>query len=323
MTVYGIDSSDFDWARGSFDVAAMARDGIAFLTAKATESTGIKHVHYGEALNRARAAGIELLGAYHVVRSTDVRAQVRHFLGYLDEQTPWWARHPGFFLQVDLELWPYDHVSPATGKAFVAELRRWTDKLVVLYASRGQYGDSLDGIDVPLWNANYGSNLVGPYRGLYPGDGSSRWAPYSGRAPMLLQFGSQATIGTQPTCDINAFRGSYDQLKAIIEGDDMALANEERDALFEVRDRLRWVDGRVAALADGTDTYADPGGNAHPAPLVKTVNGWTGAAALSDDQAQRIAAAVIARPDNPLGDDDKPAIVEAVKQALREGAGPA
>lgn len=35
----------------------------------------------------------------------------------------------------------------------------------------------------------------------------------------------------------------------------------------------------------------------------------------------RIAAAVVARPDNPLGDADKPAIVEAVKTALREGVG--
>jgi hypothetical protein len=72
VTVWGWDASDFDWSRGSMDLTAAARDGIQLFTHKATESTGIKHVHYGEALQRARAAGIELLGAYHVVRSTDV-----------------------------------------------------------------------------------------------------------------------------------------------------------------------------------------------------------------------------------------------------------
>jgi hypothetical protein len=243
LTVYGIDSSDFDWARGSFDVAAMARDGIAFLTAKATESTGIKHVHYGEALQRARAAGIELLGAYHVVRSTDVAAQVRH------------------------------------------------------------------GIDVPLWNANYGANQAGPYRELYPGDGSSRWAPYSGRAPMLLQFGSRATIGSQPGCDINAFRGTYEQLKALIEGDDVALSDDERAALFEVRDRLRWVDGRAAALADGTDTYVDPAGEAHPAALVKLVRDLAGGVQALSTRVESMA----------VGDVDYAALARAVadEQARR------
>jgi GH25 family lysozyme M1 (1,4-beta-N-acetylmuramidase) len=309
VTVWGWDASDFDWSRGSMDLTAAARDGIQLFTHKATESTGIKHLRYGEALNRARAAGIELLGAYHVVRSTDVSAQVRHFLGYLDVATPWWGRHPGFFLQVDLELWDYDHVSAATGKAFVAELRRRTDKLVVLYASRGQYGDSLDGIDVPLWNANYGANQAGTYRELYPGDGSSRWAPYSGRAPMLLQFGSRATIGSQPGCDINAFRGTYEQLKALIEGDDVALSDDERAALFEVRDRLRWVDGRAAALADGTDTYVDPAGEAHPAALVKLVRDLAGGVQALSTRVESMA----------VGDVDYAALARAVadEQARR------
>lgn len=273
----GIDASDFDWARGPMDLVAAARDGIQLFTHKATESTGITHVHYREALERARAAGIELLGAYHVVRSTDVAAQVRHFLGYLDSETPWWARHPGFFLQVDLELWDYDHVSAATGKAFVAELRRWTDKTVILYASRGQYGDSLDGIPVPLWNANYGSNAAGPYRGLYPGDASSRWAPYSGRAPMILQFGSKATIGTQPGCDINAFRGTYDQLKELIQGGDMPLTDDDarKVALAVWRTGLGPViaanEVRKAAeswLLEGRDAAVDAVKAAGQAPVV-------------------------------------------------------
>lgn len=42
---------------------------------------------------------------------------------------------------------------------------------------------------------------------------------------------------------------------------------------------------------------------------------------LSDEDIDRLAAAVVARPDNPLDADDEPIIIAAVKVALREGAG--
>jgi hypothetical protein len=47
-----------------------------------------------------------------------------------------------------------------------------------------------------------------------------------------------------------------------------------------------------------------------------------GGLALTDAQVATLAAAIVAHPDNPLGPADEPAIVTAVKQALREGAGP-
>lgn len=44
-----------------------------------------------------------------------------------------------------------------------------------------------------------------------------------------------------------------------------------------------------------------------------------GGLVLTDAQVAAIAAAITAHPDNPLGPDDEPAIVAAVKEALREG----
>lgn len=219
MTLYGWDSSDFDWGRGSMDIAAAKADGITWFTHKATEGTGTAHKHLRDAMNRGRAAGIEFLGAYHVVRTApSASAQVGYFLAYLDAQVPWWREFPGFFLQVDLEKWPYDTVSAATGKAFAAELKRRSPKTVITYASRGQYGDSLAGIVTPLWNAAYGTNPIAGYRQAYPGDGSSRWAPYSGQTPVMLQYGSRTRIGSQNTCDANAFRGTLEQLRSLITG---------------------------------------------------------------------------------------------------------
>ena len=220
MTLFLWDASDFDWARGPMNLAAAAADGIVGFTHKATEATWIKHGHTGEALARARDAGLEFIGAYHVVRSTSPAEQVDYFLSYLDQVAPWWRDFPGFFHQVDLELWSYDRVTAATGKAFAEQLAAAQPKRVVMYASRGQYGDQLATLspDIPLWNAAYGLNPVAHYPDAYRGDASLNWRPYSGREPVFWQYGSQLTIGTQPGADCNAFRGSLADLRELITG---------------------------------------------------------------------------------------------------------
>lgn len=111
---------------------------------------------------------------------------------------------------------------------------------------------------------------------------------------------------------------------------------DERAALFELRDRARWMDPRLAATADGSDTYKDAAGAVHQAHdvqdrkallgkldqmLAAAATGFTDAQAAA--MADRIASALAAHPDTPLGDADKPAIVAAVKQALAEGVGSA
>jgi GH25 family lysozyme M1 (1,4-beta-N-acetylmuramidase) len=218
MTIYGWDASDFDWGRGPMDLAAARADGIDFFTHKATESTNTQHIHYGEVMNRARAAGVPFLGAYHVVRTGDIMAQVTYFLAYVNAQTPWWSSFPGWFFQGDLEKWSYDAVAASMGPAFCAEVERRTGKRCVLYAPKWAYGDSIGG-SAPLWASAYGSNPAGPYRNAYPGGASPSWGAYSGRTPAILQFGSRATIGRQPTCDINAFRGTVSDFAQLIHGE--------------------------------------------------------------------------------------------------------
>jgi len=239
VTIYGWDCSDYDWPRGPMNLVAAKDAGISFFTHKATEGATGTHVHYGEALRRARDAGIPVLGAYHVVRSGDVAAEVRHFLAHLDQETPWWRTWPDWILQADIEKWSYDSVSPATALAFVAELAAAVpERSPVAYASKGQYGDDLSPLSasVPLWNANYPSRNPGSFVGLYAragGDGGPGWAKYSGRVPAVWQYTDNATIGSQPGCDANAYKGTLDQLKALLRGpahaqgvDDMALTDK-------------------------------------------------------------------------------------------------
>lgn len=227
-TQFGWDASDYDWQRGPMDLAAAARDGITFFTHKATEGATTRHRYYGEAMRRARDAGIPVLGAYHVVRtSPTIASQVQHMLSYLDSQTPWWRTHPCFFIQVDLELWEYDKVPASKGVEFADAIAAATGKAAVIYASRGQYGDQLANTMHMLWNANYGPNNEGHFRDLYAargGDTGPGWTAYSGRTPVIWQYGSRTTIGSQDICDANAFRGPLADLMAVLNGgDDMDL----------------------------------------------------------------------------------------------------
>ncbi|GIH07218.1 hypothetical protein Rhe02_52850 [Rhizocola hellebori] len=236
--VFGWDASDFDWDRGPMDLAAAARDGIQFFTHKATEATSTRHSHYGEAMRRARDAGIPILGAYHVVRSSpSVSSQVDYFLSYLDSQTPWWRSWGDWFLQVDLEKWPYDTVPASAGEAFADLVEQRTGRKAVIYASKGQYGNELTGTSHLLWNANYGTDPVLRYHtayGVRGGDTGPGWVVYSGRMPTFWQYGSQTIIGNQPMCDANAFRGTLAELRALISGGGpfMALTEQEQDDLY-------------------------------------------------------------------------------------------
>jgi glycosyl hydrolase family 25 len=206
MTVWIRDASNFD--------TSLSFAGLSGFTHKATEGISVVHDRYGPRLNAARAAGVPVLGAYHVLRTPgaangSLAAQLNFWIGYLDATTPWWRDHPHFILQIDAERWSYDNVQPGTVLNFAAEVvttvkQGWK----VTYASRGQYGDSLRGIATPLWNADYRDSNAG----TYPGDGwtsyrgqPAGWAPYSGQTPVFLQF-------TDTPYDYNAFPGSQTDL---------------------------------------------------------------------------------------------------------------
>jgi hypothetical protein len=101
----------------------------------------------------------------------------------------------------------------------------------------------------------------------------------------------------------------------------MALSDQQQQDLWE------WL----ALLVDpGTPPAGRPGDRFHFPPTLMQIKtkvdqlaATVGAGGLTDEQvaaqADRIAAALAAHPAVPLGDADKPAIVSAVKQALREG----
>lgn len=103
------------------EIATAAADGIVFFTHKASEGTSYRDPYFGEALARAKAAGIPFLGAYHVVRTPgngslltrpagSIPEQVDYHLDYVDAKAPWWRDFRGWIWQCDLEKWSEDGV---------------------------------------------------------------------------------------------------------------------------------------------------------------------------------------------------------------------
>lgn len=220
MTEYVWDLSHYDGAISRATLAAARAEGIAAIVHKIGEGAdpGLDDRFDNTVLGAARDEGFPLLGGYQVVRSGPAAAQVDELLALADRDERWWRTFPGWFWMVDLERWPYDPVPAATGISVAQLLRQRTGRQVLLYASRGQYGDTLTGWDGPLWNACYVTGS-GPFTALYPGDSwAPGWAPYSGQTPALVQFSSSATIAGLTRRDVSAFRGSLTQLTTTLTG---------------------------------------------------------------------------------------------------------
>ena len=70
-----------------------------------------------------------------------------------------------------------------------------------------------------LWVSNYGNNRSGAPGALYAADGGDNHAgwhyPLGDRKPAILQFGSNGNVAGFSSVDVNAFRGTLDNLKSV------------------------------------------------------------------------------------------------------------
>lgn len=214
MTLYGYDGSDF--------TRVMNFDGLSFVTHKATEHAPDEvyyHFFFGPVMEEARNKGVPFLGAY-VVPRTGVPAgtQAQTAIDFVHQEASWLFSYSGFFWQVDLERWPYDSTDASVGKTLADELHVRTGKPVVIYASKGQYDDSVPQ-GYPLWNANYNGSGSGDFRQQYQnagGDNNPAWGAYSGQVPVILQYSSDSVFADGNTGDANAFRGSVADFAAML-----------------------------------------------------------------------------------------------------------
>jgi GH25 family lysozyme M1 (1,4-beta-N-acetylmuramidase) len=220
--VWGWDASEYDWNRGPMNLVAAERDGISFFIYKATEGNDWRAAHYQQALERARGAGIPVLGTYHFLWPNNIEAQVDFWMDTVDAKTPWWKDVPWIW-QIDAEKSPN---APRTANP--AEIlqtvnlvkQRLADRgntgYVIGYTPKWLYRDTLTG-GYDIWASNYtGSGAARPFKDQYQGvtDFQAGWKPMSGRKPRILQFASDGQVGTQHTCCVDKFDGDlYDLIR--------------------------------------------------------------------------------------------------------------
>lgn len=211
---WGVDKSHFDAPTGT---GTLVNQGFGFLTHKAGGDAPDAELNAWWNDAKPHRADI-LLGAYWVLYPGHGAGAGDSFLARLDSQCPGWRDGP-FILQLDCEEWNSDagtmpHLADI--RSCANRLRTLAPKLMpIVYAPKWAYGNTLNGLGFPLWSSSY-TSAQGAASAIYPGDGYSGWSAYSGIVPAIAQFSSTATAAGDTTSDVNCFKGTQQQLAALL-----------------------------------------------------------------------------------------------------------
>lgn len=234
MTIFGIDISNNNGS--DIDLSQVAAEGFTFVFCKVSEGNYFQDATWPHYRDAAKSAGLLVVGYHYAIASCDPASQVETFKG----------NGGGSVVMLDFEAnsggindyWALVNAFKAAGIAVVLSyLPRWYMQQI----------GSPDLATIPnVISSSYvtGSGFA---IALYPGDDSDYWAPYCGTTPTILQFSSSASVAGH-TVDVNAFRGSRDQLAELLSGQPFTSAGEQmtpeqNQLLQETWDQLRGPDG--------------------------------------------------------------------------------
>lgn len=222
MTIFGIDVSNHN---PGIDMAQVRAEGFDFAFCKVTEGDGFVDSTWPGFRDAAKAAGL-LLAGYHYLRAdAQIDTQAELFVQNLGAGIP---------AMIDFESGSGDM---NTFWAFVNAVNARGVEIALSYIPRW-YWTGCGGGDLSQVPGLIQSSYVtgsGYASALYPGDDSDNWAAFGGRTPDLLQFTDQAIVAGM-SVDANAFRGTRDQLAALLNGTTggtlMALNDAQQDDLL-------------------------------------------------------------------------------------------
>ena len=218
MTIFGVDVSEH---QDGMSLAQAKREGMDFAILRLCDGTYRDRV-FASHLDDAESAGL-LVSTYWYLRAPSEGSTIAQQVDVIDQQMG--GRR-------DLGVWIDVESVDRNGRALLTGADVWAAKQELErrgYHVPGIYSGawywekmpggepSMDGLGA-LWLASYGANRAGGYREIYPGDSSPRWEyPLGNRKPDLLQYGSNATVAGR-TVDINAYKGTRNQLATIFNG---------------------------------------------------------------------------------------------------------
>jgi len=217
-------------------VDRLAAEGFSALIVKVTEGMTryTASSRFETWRSQAESTGL-LFGSYHWLRGDcGGRAQVDRYLAHAGTE-------PGRIYAIDVE----DPKSPPSKSVVLAAIERYVERMpghpLVIYSGKwwvDQYAPWLRSFDlsslgpVRLWDSHY---VHGPgyASALYESVPASWWERrYGGLAPTLLQFTGSARIGGISPVDASAFRGTPDEMRAVLTSTSPPISTMEESAMF-------------------------------------------------------------------------------------------
>jgi GH25 family lysozyme M1 (1,4-beta-N-acetylmuramidase) len=248
MTIYGVDVASY---QGRPDWPRVKRAGVSFAFSKVTEGTGYVNPTWAyNATEMLRLGGNFLPGAYHFLHGGHGAAQARYFLSKAGDVSK-------MAVALDVEASGAD---AATSRDWVKEFKRLTGNHPVIGYYPRWYWEQTGRPDLSFFDTVWQSHYVtgsGSPSGLFGKVPATFWATFGGEPISILQFSSSGTVpGISGRCDVNAYKGSLDQLRALALGkkeDDMPLSNDD---LEKIR-KIVWEADKAKAPT-GTDAVKNP-----------------------------------------------------------------
>jgi len=253
MTVLYVDVSHHDWDRrgSNLDWTAVRQATSPAMVARATygDPAGWNRTsrHFTDFQTGAAAAGFTLRGGYHnLVRgdSASIARQVDWLRAELDKHSCNWAMcdiEPYAEL-VSANMWPrwqdvqrfHDRWYQVDSRVMAWYLPRWFWAWRDKSPSLGE--PDLRGLRGPLVQSHYAGGDGDPWT-IYGNAGANSgtgWDDfYGGRYPDIWQYSAGADVaGASSNTDINAYRGSLEQLRTLLGEGDMAISEEDFQALI-------------------------------------------------------------------------------------------
>lgn len=279
-TIYGIDISEHN---DGLSCARAKQEGVDFAIIRLCDGTHVDRVFHSH-LADAEQAGM-LVSTYWYLRAPSEGTTIAQQVDVIDRQMggrrdlPVWIDVES----IDERFPPGDPRHYLLRGEDVWEAKRELERRG--YHVPGVYSGawywehmpggepSMQGLGA-LWCSNYGDNNgVGAPRALYVSEGGDRhpgWDyPLGDRKPDLLQYGSRGTVAGRPNVDINAYRGTKAELRALLSGkpaQDEEPTEEEMNKLY--RQITTFISGylgpQIDAIQEIWRQLRGPGGKGWP-----------------------------------------------------------
>lgn len=314
MVLYGVDVASY---QGRPDWRRVHGAGIRFAFSKVTEATGYVNPTWAHNRSGMLVLGDNFLaGAYHFLHGGNGAAQARYFLGHAGDVS-------GLAVALDVEASGAD---AATARAWVAEFKDRTGGHPVIGYFPRWYWEQTGRPDLSffdtIWQSHYVSGS-GSASALYGKVPAAWWATFGGEPISILQYSSSGSVsGISGRCDVNAYRGSLTELRALALGrqeDDMQLddkvpvgtsydkdfyydeypvsyvmigsyAEAKRSAAATAR-----IEAALVKLAQGTGVHVDVDEDAIVQGVLAGLTPERLAAAIPDEIAEQVVTALAAR----------------------------